>query len=188
MVKMRWDNVEEVGDTSNFVSTIGKHIKQTAPLIRTQLGANRKYFTNFCLKFVTSFMPKVIAALQKCKHVSTIGAEQLLLDMQSMRVALLGLPSAGAAVARKAPGSYTKRVTQGIGKAEMILKVGLWSSFSLPVVEPGLTSGAAFWVLDAYGAARHPGALCARLHQACWHGRWDLWLSEGAGHERCVLW
>lgn len=123
MVKMRWDNVEEVGDTSNYVSSIGKHIKQTAPLIRTQLGSNRKYFTNFCMKFVTSFMPKVIAALQKCKQVCTVGAEQLLLDMQSMRVALLELPSVGAAVARKAPGSYAKRVTQGIGKAEMILKV-----------------------------------------------------------------
>ncbi|EDQ87874.1 uncharacterized protein MONBRDRAFT_26906 [Monosiga brevicollis MX1] len=87
MSKTRWDAVEEVGDTSPFVSQIGKHVAATVPL-----GHNRKYFVNFCLKFVNSFGPRIVAALRKCKNISTVGAEQLLLDMQSMVLAPIDLP------------------------------------------------------------------------------------------------
>eukprot|EP00730_Choanoeca_flexa_P002597 TRINITY_DN11107_c0_g1_i5.p1 TRINITY_DN11107_c0_g1~~TRINITY_DN11107_c0_g1_i5.p1 ORF type:complete len:881 (+),score=282.96 TRINITY_DN11107_c0_g1_i5:79-2643(+) len=123
MVKTRWDSFEEVGDTSPFVSQIGKHISATVPLVRTYLGAsNRKYFTNFCLKFVNSFGPRLVTTVKKCKHVTTVGAEQLLMDMQSTRTALMELPSVGSATARRAPAHYAKFVREHMLKAEMILK------------------------------------------------------------------
>eukprot|EP00045_Choanoeca_perplexa_P013840 m.158760 g.158760 ORF g.158760 m.158760 type:complete len:855 (+) comp16474_c0_seq1:115-2679(+) len=132
MIKTRWDSFEEVGDTSPYVSQIGKHITATVPLIRTYFGAsNRKYFTNFGLKFVNSFGPRVVASLKKCKHVSTIGAEQLLLDMQMIRMVLMELPSIGSVTARRAPAHYSKLVTEHMAKAEMILKV-MMSPFEPP--------------------------------------------------------
>ena len=123
MAKTKWDLVEEVGDTSPYVSVIGKAVSQFVPFVRSSLAASRKYFANFCMKFVNSFIPRVIAAIYKCSKLSTVAAEQLLLDMQSMRAVLLELPSFASAVSRKPPASYTRFVTKSMMKAEMILKV-----------------------------------------------------------------
>jgi hypothetical protein len=71
--------------------------------------------SDFCLcfcKFIYSaFIPKFIQHIYKCKPVSTVGAEQLLLDTHMLKTVLLDLPSIGSQVNRKAParlvhGSY----------------------------------------------------------------------------------
>uniref|UniRef100_A0A671XUL8 Vacuolar protein sorting-associated protein 53 homolog n=1 Tax=Sparus aurata TaxID=8175 RepID=A0A671XUL8_SPAAU len=61
--------------------------------------------------------------LFRCKPISMVGAEQLLLDTHSLKTVLLDLPSIGSQVLRKAPASYTKIVVKGMTRAEMILKV-----------------------------------------------------------------
>jgi len=97
------------------------------PRVRDCLAASRKYFTQFCVKFVSSFIPKFISSLYKCKPVSTVGAEQLLLDTHSLKTVLIDLPniceSAALKPSRKAPVAYTKVVVKGMTRAEMILKV-----------------------------------------------------------------
>lgn len=123
MSKMQWQNVEHVGDQSPYVTSIILHIKQNVPIIRDNLASTRKYFTQFCIKFANSFIPKFINHLFKCKPISMLGAEQLLLDTHSLKTVLLDLPSIGSQVIRKAPASYTKIVVKGMTRAEMILKV-----------------------------------------------------------------
>ncbi|KAM9209805.1 vacuolar protein sorting-associated protein 53 homolog [Dugong dugon] len=123
MSKMQWQNVEHVGDQSPYVTSVILHIKQNVPIIRDNLASTRKYFTQFCIKFANSFIPKFITHLFKCKPVSMVGAEQLLLDTHSLKMVLLDLPSIGSQVVRKAPASYTKIVVKGMTRAEMILKV-----------------------------------------------------------------
>ncbi|XP_064648939.1 vacuolar protein sorting-associated protein 53 homolog isoform X2 [Lineus longissimus] len=123
MSKLQWQNVESVGDQSNYVTAVISHLKQNLPYIRDNLASSRKYFTQFCHKFANSFIPKFINSLYKCKPISTVGAEQLLLDTHSLKTVLLDLPSLGSQVPRKAPASYTKIVVKGMTKAEMILKV-----------------------------------------------------------------
>ncbi|CAK8671956.1 unnamed protein product [Clavelina lepadiformis] len=123
MSKVSWTNFEHVGDQSSYVNTITSHIKQTVPLVRASLSSARKYFTQFCIKFVNSFIPRFISALYKCKPIGTVGAEQLLLDTHSLKTVLLELPSVASQVSRKAPTSYTKIVVKGMTKAEMLLKV-----------------------------------------------------------------
>uniref|UniRef100_A0A6I8QZB3 Vacuolar protein sorting-associated protein 53 homolog n=1 Tax=Xenopus tropicalis TaxID=8364 RepID=A0A6I8QZB3_XENTR len=122
MSKMQWQNVEHVGDQSPYVTSIIFHIKQSVPIIRDNLASTRKYFTQFCIKFANSFIPKFINHLFKCKPISMVGAEQLLLDTHSLKTVLLDLPSIGSQVIRKAPASYTKIVVKGMTRAEMILK------------------------------------------------------------------
>ncbi|KAE8624962.1 hypothetical protein XENTR_v10006107 [Xenopus tropicalis] len=126
MSKMQWQNVEHVGDQSPYVTSIIFHIKQSVPIIRDNLASTRKYFTQFCIKFANSFIPKFINHLFKCKPISMVGAEQLLLDTHSLKTVLLDLPSIGSQVIRKAPASYTKIVVKGMTRAEMILKVRDW--------------------------------------------------------------
>ncbi len=124
MIKMMWSNVESVGDQSPYVSALANYVKQSVPLIRDNLASSRKYFTQFCLKVVNSFIPKFLQHVYRCKPISTVGAEQLLLDTHSVKTLLLDLPSVGSKVAaRKAPASYTKTVVKGMTRAEMTLKV-----------------------------------------------------------------
>ena len=52
------------------------------------------------------FIPKFINSLYKCKPISTVGAEQLLLDTHSLKTVLSDLPSMGSKVNRKAPARY----------------------------------------------------------------------------------
>lgn len=123
MTKLAWQNVESVGDQSSYVNAIIGHLKANLPVIRNNLFSSRKYFTQFCIKFATSFIQKFVVAIYKCKPISTVGAEQLLLDTHSLKTVLQDLPSLGSQVGRKAPASYTTIVIKGMTKAEMILKV-----------------------------------------------------------------
>lgn len=123
MNKVNWSSIETVGDQSGYVNAITTHISRTVPVVRDNLASARKYFTQFCIKFVNTFIPRFINHLFKCKPISTVGAEQLLLDTHSLKTVLLDLPSIGSQVGRKAPASYTKIVVKGMTKAEMILKI-----------------------------------------------------------------
>ncbi|XP_067623391.1 vacuolar protein sorting-associated protein 53 homolog [Eurosta solidaginis] len=129
MSKVQWQSISNVGDQSPFISTICTNFKQTVPIIRDNLATSRKYFTQFCHKFVNAFIPKFINVLYKCKLThsdgsnNVLGCEQLLLDTHSLKTALLDLPSIGSSVNRKAPTSYTKVVVKDMTRAEMIIKV-----------------------------------------------------------------
>lgn len=128
--QIQWQHINNVGDQSPFVNSLITHFKLTIPVIRDNLSSSRKYFTQFCHKFVNSFIPKYITTLYKCRPTNTqdgtnniMGCEQLLLDTHSIKTVLLDLPSIGSSVNRKAPASYTKVVVKGMTKAEMIIKV-----------------------------------------------------------------
>uniref|UniRef100_A0A673KKE1 Vacuolar protein sorting-associated protein 53 homolog n=1 Tax=Sinocyclocheilus rhinocerous TaxID=307959 RepID=A0A673KKE1_9TELE len=75
MSKMPWQSVEHVGDQSPYVTSVIMHIKQNVPIIRDNLASTRKYFTQFCIKFTNSFIPKFINHLFRCKPISMVGAE-----------------------------------------------------------------------------------------------------------------
>ena len=79
MIKMPWSTIDSVGDQSSYVTSIVNQMKQTIPLIRDNLASSRKYFTQFCIKFANTFIPKFLQNLYKCRPLSTVGAEQLLL-------------------------------------------------------------------------------------------------------------
>ncbi|KAH8377947.1 hypothetical protein KR093_008046 [Drosophila rubida] len=129
MAKVQWQQISNVGDQSSFISSICGNFKQTVPTIRDTLASSRKYFTQFCHRFVAAFIPKFINVLYRCKLTlsdgsnNVLGCEQLLLDTHSLKTALLELPSVGSSVNRKAPTSYTKVVVKDMTRAEMIIKV-----------------------------------------------------------------
>lgn len=129
MTKIQWQNISNVGDQSPYVNSIISHFKQTIPTIRDNLASSRKYYTQFCHKFISSFIPKFINNLYKCRPISIdgvgniLGSEQLLLDIHSLKTVLLELPTIESQVNRKPPASYSKTVIKGMTKAEMIVKI-----------------------------------------------------------------
>ena len=88
MTKIPWSTVESVGDQSAYVTLIVNHMKQTIPLIRDNLANSKKYFTQFCIKFANAFIPKFLTGLYKCRPLSTVGAEQLLLGKLNNQISL----------------------------------------------------------------------------------------------------
>ena len=72
--------------------------------------------------YFSSFIGRFTSSLCKCKPISPVAAQQLLVDAQTLHSVLLGLPSIGSSINRKAPLSYTKLVTSGMTAAENILK------------------------------------------------------------------
>ncbi|KAH1011665.1 hypothetical protein HUJ04_000987 [Dendroctonus ponderosae] len=123
MTKIQWQNIDTVGDQSSYITSITTNLKTTVPIIRDNLAHSRKYYTQFCIKFANSFIPKYIQNIYKCKPINTEGAEQLLLDTHMLKTVLLNLPSIASQISRSAPAAYSKVVTKGMTKAEMILKL-----------------------------------------------------------------
>ncbi|CBY25138.1 unnamed protein product [Oikopleura dioica] len=125
LLKTNWAAFHNVADQSAYVTAILKHLEEQIPYIRDLLANSRKYFTQFCIKFASSFIGRFTSTLFKCKPISTIPAQQLLIDTQVLHSALLNLPSIGSSISRKPPISFTKTVSSKMCHAENILKAAM---------------------------------------------------------------
>ena len=118
MARVTWGDLEVVGDQSKYVNDLSGAIADSIPRLGGLLSQNN--FRFFADKFAASFVPRFYAAILKVRRLSDTGAQQLLLDTQAVRTALLDLPSlSGHAL----PPSFSKSVTQEMTKAECLLKV-----------------------------------------------------------------
>ncbi|VDP08276.1 unnamed protein product [Soboliphyme baturini] len=111
MTKMQWASVDKVGDDSPYVRLMKQHLHTCVSQLRDFLTNSRKYFTQICLKFVNSLIPKFLSALFQCKPISVAGAQQLLLNTTSLKTELLNLPNVDSVVPRKPPDAYLKIVS-----------------------------------------------------------------------------
>ncbi|KAF8980471.1 Vacuolar protein sorting-associated protein 53 [Entomortierella lignicola] len=121
MSKLAWATVENVGDQSEYVSMIQMTLKTCVGTIQ-ELITNKRYFRTFCDKFIESFVSRFAINLTRCKPISEIGAEQMLLDTQAVKSLLLEIPNLGSEIAAPVPTSFVKFVNRGLGKVETILK------------------------------------------------------------------
>jgi hypothetical protein len=200
MVRVTWSVVEQVGDQSLY-SRLVQAMRSMVPRLTDCLQTSRKYFIQFCIKFVSSFIPKFISNLYKCKPVGTVGAEQLLLTTHSLKTVLVDLPSLMEAgqvrpVGRKAPQDFTQVVVKGalvlisttltdniprLTRAEMILKVimsplELSGAFVEQYVR--LVQGKVMVCVIVFVTVNHHdvdtvGAVCR-----CWSSTWRGWISS----------
>ncbi|CAH8658487.1 unnamed protein product [Schistosoma haematobium] len=122
MARLPWNNLVQVGDQSAYVTAIVNHLRTQIPLIRETLYTVRPAFTQICIKFADALIARFVNALYRCKPVNTFGAEQLLLDTQSLKASLLQMPLLGAKFTQTPPRSFTNLVHEGMGKAERIIK------------------------------------------------------------------
>eukprot|EP01134_Creolimax_fragrantissima_P003390 CFRG3390T1 len=121
LVQYNWGMVTSVGDTSKYVSVLSQALTKAIPVIRN--GVEAKYFNNFCMKLVNSFLPRYSASLYKARNVCTVAAEQLLLDAHAIKELLSNMHSLDSETNVNKPGSYTKYVYKNMTKVEMSLKV-----------------------------------------------------------------
>lgn len=119
MTKVKWMELTEIGDdTSPYMSELVACARDLMPQLGEAL--HPLYVRFFCDKFVASFVPRLIGHIYRCRRIGEIGAQQLQLDVGTLKQTLLDLPTLGQANATNA---YTKLVSAEISKAEQLLKL-----------------------------------------------------------------
>ena len=119
MTRVPWGSMEEMGDdTSSYMTEIVGKLREMLP----QLGEALLplYVRWFCDKLVASLVPRLIGSIYRCRRIGEAGAQQMQMDVGTLKATLLDLPALGQA---SATGAYTKLVTSEVGKAEQILKL-----------------------------------------------------------------
>nr|VZI27258.1 unnamed protein product [Spirometra erinaceieuropaei] len=154
MTKMPWNSLTAVGDQSAYVTAIISHLRTQVPIIRDTLYSVRAHFTQICIKFADSIINRFVASLFRCKPVNTFGAEQLLLDTQCLKSALLQLPLFGTKISQPPPRSFLGLVQESMAHAERIIKTVM-----LPIgTPPASTAFAGVTAQTAAGAPAPVGA------------------------------
>ena len=119
MTKVKWAEIDELGDdTSPYMSELVSTARELMPQLGEAL--HPLYVRFFCDKFVASFVPRLIGHIYRCRRIGEVGAQQMQLDVGTLKQTLLDLPTLGQANATNA---YTKLVTAEVHKAEQLLKL-----------------------------------------------------------------
>ena len=118
MTKMPWATLDSVGDQSAYVNEFAALTRETGAFVAALIST--EYFRFFCTKFVEKCIPNLRERVFKCRRVSEMGAQQLLLDAHSMKQVLLDLPTVGGS---SSPASHTRWVGKEMGRLEALLKV-----------------------------------------------------------------
>jgi len=129
MVRTDWFRVADIGDQSPFVGAVERKLRAVFPVARSLLGD--AYFRQYCQHFVRGFAHRFMSAIYKPRSsISELGAQQLLLDTQTIRDILLRAPAfcteeeaAAEVVPPDAPTTYTKFVRSEIPRVELLLKI-----------------------------------------------------------------
>eukprot|EP00026_Physarum_polycephalum_P000791 Phypoly_transcript_00792.p1 GENE.Phypoly_transcript_00792~~Phypoly_transcript_00792.p1 ORF type:complete len:859 (-),score=180.78 Phypoly_transcript_00792:53-2629(-) len=113
MAKGRWDSLEVVEEQSAYVSQIDAILKATAPVYQAFFSAH--HFKFLCETFITSFISRgIIQNMYKCRRISEVGAQQLLLDFATLKQSLLLMAG------QPPPKGYPRLVTNEIARAEAL--------------------------------------------------------------------
>ncbi|KAI8920106.1 Vps53-like protein [Powellomyces hirtus] len=125
MAKRSWGTLEAVGDQSEYVTMIAQSLMSTVAVIRRTFASNAKYFRTFCDKFAESFLARYYNNITRCKPISEVGAEQMLLDTQAMKNIFTQMANINSDGRGHPPAIYLKIVSKAITKVEQLLKVVL---------------------------------------------------------------
>ncbi|ODQ52399.1 hypothetical protein SAICODRAFT_19960 [Saitoella complicata NRRL Y-17804] len=127
MHRTDWDSLASVGDQSSYVHPLSEVLKSCTKKVFAKVIKER-YARTYCDNLVHSFAQKFIDDIVRCRPISEIGAEQLLLDTYAIKNCLLELPTLLSEEGTQTPANYVKFVNKGIAKIETILKVILTSA------------------------------------------------------------
>jgi len=119
MSKLRWDAMEELSeDTSPYMVDIVSKAKETMPQLGEALTP--LYVKFFCDKFVESFVPRLVGNIYHCKAIGMVGAQQMQVDVETLKQALIELPTLGQATPTN---FYVQFVADALRPAELVLKL-----------------------------------------------------------------
>ncbi|EPZ34552.1 hypothetical protein ROZALSC1DRAFT_26786 [Rozella allomycis CSF55] len=118
MTKLPWSTQSSVDDQSSYVASLNNLLKQSIEKCSETIQS-KTFFQSVCDKFVDSFLQVLLQNIYKCKTISEVGAEQLLLDCQSIKKQISVFSSIGTGEESL---TYSKLLNKGVAKIESLLK------------------------------------------------------------------
>ncbi|GBE80590.1 predicted protein [Sparassis crispa] len=117
MARTAWSLLKTVTGQSVYVEELVNAIEQVVEVVKP-LVEQKKYLRNFMDKASSVVLSKFTTALVKSRPLREIGAEQLLIDLQALKAALLRIPGEVLTTT-----NYTRSVTKQTTRLEALLKV-----------------------------------------------------------------
>jgi len=90
LMRKNWLAVDVTGDQSEYMLDISKILRDTSALIKPPRLSNL-YYRFFCDKLLRSFASRLLTAIYRCGPVSQAGGQQLRLDLEALRSALVSI-------------------------------------------------------------------------------------------------
>ncbi|GAA5896977.1 hypothetical protein JCM5296_002672 [Sporobolomyces johnsonii] len=121
MARSPWKELEFVSGESDYVSELTRALVTVVGIVREGIE-QKKYVRSTCDKIVGLVLAKFTQTIVRCRPVAQIGAEQILLDLQSLKNCLMHLvlaPGDSAPI----PTSYSRYVSRSVQKIDTLLKV-----------------------------------------------------------------
>ncbi|KAF8187487.1 Vps53-like protein [Pholiota molesta] len=112
-----WSTVNQVSGPSPYTSELVKAAEQVIESIKP-LIEQKKYLRNLFDKASSIILVKFTNSLVRSRPLKEIGAEQLLIDLQTIKAYLVKMPGEGSAST-----SYTRSLTKTTTRLEALLKV-----------------------------------------------------------------
>lgn len=113
-----WAAWTGVGDASKYVVKVGK--KLTDVVKKTHDRLSKQHFRFFLEKMAAAFISRFRYHLYRCERLNNYAAQQILLDVTTLRGVIVGLP---ASVHAATATTFVKFVNREMGKLEAVLKV-----------------------------------------------------------------
>ena len=94
--QVKWDTMDELReDTSPYMVEAVTKAREVMPLIGEALLP--LYVRFFCDKFVEAFVPRFIGHILRLKAIGEVGAQQMQVDVGTLKATLLEMPTLGQA-------------------------------------------------------------------------------------------
>lgn len=94
MSRHSWATVEMAGDQSPYVGTMAAALASVGNRLRSSMPA--AHFAFFCDKLLRSFVPRFTENIFRCRKISDAGCQQLRLDCEAVKGAMVGLSKVGS--------------------------------------------------------------------------------------------
>lgn len=125
MANTNWSKLESVGDQSSYVSELTRCVEAETKAMLDRLSKDI-YCRMICDKIVEAIIFEFLQNAARCKPISEVAAEQMLLDLYVLKNSLLKLPLLKAkeeSQEAEVSSVYTRYVTRSLSKVETIFKV-----------------------------------------------------------------
>ncbi|KAJ6594211.1 Vps53-like protein [Mycena capillaripes] len=117
MARSSWATLKQVSGQSAYTVDLVNAIEQVVESVKP-LVEQKKYLRNFLDKACSLILAKFTNSLVKSRPLKEIGAEQLLIDLQSVKACLLKMPGESLTTT-----TYTRGLTTSTTRLETLLKV-----------------------------------------------------------------
>eukprot|EP01117_Protostelium_nocturnum_P009871 TRINITY_DN3519_c0_g2_i1.p1 TRINITY_DN3519_c0_g2~~TRINITY_DN3519_c0_g2_i1.p1 ORF type:complete len:846 (-),score=252.04 TRINITY_DN3519_c0_g2_i1:36-2573(-) len=128
MTRIAWATLSSPDDQSEYVNSIKRVIDQSTPIYVNWIN-NIKNYWSFCDWFWIAFAGNFLSTIHKCRQISDVGAQQMMVDVAAIRETLLDMSTKQKDLDvneqnnQAFPKRYTKHLDNEMEKADHLVRI-----------------------------------------------------------------